>query len=369
MTGPIGVSIFDIGHGLPSPIIGTLTPTPASRPGARDPRGPTRRGLVLAAALGLTACTTAGDTLPTGSSGAMPAMSRPIQELVAVRVFPTYRSAVYGQYDAVLARLGALGVRRISHKIGPAMDPAVIEFTQRAFREHGITSWLTVGAPRVPLAAAQWDQIEGLLSGPLAGMVERCYGWNEPNYDRGGGPFTDQWPQQTAAHQSELWARVKPLGIEVGTPQLWSGSLETHDADLAVLAPLIEGTFDHIGWHLYPRGDVGIDLIEQFEATYRLRLGEFPVVCTEAGYLDAANYTGGAANLTSAQKAILVPQLIDAYTSRGYGISYFELLDDPDASASNREASLGLVECRAVDPATWVDKPAFDAFRSRLSRS
>ncbi len=205
-----------------------------------------------------------------------------------------------------------------------------------------------------------------MLSGPLAGTVERCFGWNEPNHDRGGGPFTEQWPQQTAAHQAELWARVKPLGIQVGTPQLWSGDLDTHDADLAVLAPLLQGTFDHVGWHLYPRGGVGIDLLERFEQTYRDLLGEFPVVCTEAGYLDAASYTGGAANLTPTQKADLVPQLLEAYTSRGYGVSYFELLDDPDPSGSNREANLGLVECPTLDPATWVDKPAYVAFRSYL---
>ena len=284
-----------------------------------------------------------------------------------MRVFPTYRGSVYSRYDAVLARLGALGVKRMSHKIGPSMDPAAIAFTQRAYREHGVSSWLTVGQPRVPLTTSQWDDIERLLDGPLAGMVERCYGWNEPNYGRGGEPLTEQWPQLTAAHQAQLWARVKPLGIKIGTPQLWSGSLATHDVDLATLAPLIEGTFDHLGWHLYPRGGVGVDLLERFEVTYRDLLGDFPVVCTEAGYLDAANYSGGAANLTPDQKASLLPDLVDAYTSRGYGISYFELLDDPDPSASEREASLGLVECPTTDPATWVDKPAFGALRSYLA--
>ncbi|QVT78402.1 hypothetical protein ENKNEFLB_00779 [Nocardioides aquaticus] len=162
---------------------------------------------------------------------------------------------------------------------------------------------------------------------------------------------------------------MAPLGIKIGTPQLWSGDLDTHDADLAVLAPLLEGTFDHVGWHLYPRGDVGVDLIERFEATYRDLLGAFPVICTEAGYLDAADYSGGAANLTPTQKAGFLPELVDAYVSRGYGISYFELLDDPDPSASEREASLGLVECPEVDPATWVDKPAFDELAAYLRRA
>ena len=327
-----------------------------------------RRGLILGAVASLNASTVASATTSMSPSGSLKPISRSARELVAVRVFPTYRAEVYGQHDAVLARLGTLGVKRISHKFSPLTDPATIAFTRRAYHEHGIKSWLTVGEPRVPLTTSQWDKMEALLAGPLAGMVERCYGWNEPNHGRGGGPLTDQWPEQTAAHQKQLWARAKPLGIKVGTPQLWSGSFDTHDADLARLAPLIEGNFDHIGWHLYPRGGVGVDLIEEFEATYRRLLGDFPVVCTEAGYLDAAGYTGGAANLTSAQKADLVPKLVDAYTSRGYGLSYFELLDDPDASEAGREASLGLVECKGIDPATWKNKPAFDALRSSLVR-
>lgn len=331
-----------------------------------SPAGLSRRGLMLGTGLALVACSAPEGQDPDPPSGLMPAMSRPDLQLVAVRVFPTYRTRAYSQYDAVLARLGDLGIKRISHKIAPGMAPEAVEFTRRAYREHGIKSWLTVGEPRVSLGPRQWDEVEALLTGPLAGMVERCYGWNEPNHVRGGTTVPADWLRGTAEHQRELWGRVEPLGIKVGTPQLWSGDLDAHDADLALLAPMIAGTFDHVGWHLYPRGGVGIDLIERFEATYRDLLGEFPVVCTEAGYLDAAEYDGGAANLTPTAKADLVPQLVDAYTSRGYGLSYFELLDDPDASASEREAGLGLVECDSVDPSTWTDKPAFEALRARL---
>ncbi len=296
-------------------------------------------------------------------------MRGPLETLLAVRVFPTYRTSVYGRHDAVLARLEDLGVKRISHKITPGLSAATIDFTQRAFRELGIVSWLTVGRPRSPLGATEWEQVVDLLRGPLAGMVERCFGWNEPNHDRGGEPVSPQWPELTAAHQAQLWNRVKPLGIKIGTPQLWSGSLDVHDADLARLAPLIAGSFDHIGWHLYPRGGVGTELIDRFEAVYQQQLGDFPAVCTEAGFLDAANYEGGAANLTATEKADLVPQLVDAYYARGLGLSYFELLDDPDLSASSREAGLGLVECPTTDPSTWVDKPAFAALKERLARA
>jgi hypothetical protein len=295
--------------------------------------------------------------------------------MVAVRVFPNYAPKVYGQHAAVLERLGALGVKRMSHKLTPgiATDQAVIKFTQDAFNLYGIKTWFTVGESRVSLAAADWDKIVACLTGPLAGMVERCYGWNEPNHGRGGGPLTSAWPQQTGAHQSELWARVKPLGIAVGTPQMWAGggSFAVHDADLRKLAPLIMGKFDHIGWHLYPRsgGAENVRNIERFKAIYFSLFGVHQVICTEAGHMDAPGLRLGGRpyNCTPAEKATKVPQLVDEYLRRGWGISYFELLDDPDPAGTNREANLGLVEVGSTNPATWVNKPSFDSLRTYLT--
>lgn len=292
--------------------------------------------------------------------------------LTAVRVFPSYRAKAYGQHDAVLRKLSELGIKRMSHKMTPAIARSadVIKFTQEAYNLHGIKTWLTMGEPHTPLSASDWDDMVAALKGPLAGMVERVYGWNEPNHIRGGGTLPSNWVTMTATHQAELWKRVSPLGILVGTPQLWSGSLDVHDADAAELGPAIWGNFDHIGWHLYPRsgGAENVQNIDRFYALYSKLFGPgFQVICTEAGYLDAANYTGGATNSTAEQKAVLVRLLVEEYRRRGWGISYFELLDDPDLTDANREENLGLVECRAVDPATWTNKPAFDALRGYLA--
>ena len=291
--------------------------------------------------------------------------------LTAVRVFPSYRTSVYGQHDAVLRKLGDLGIKRMSHKLTPAIARSadVIAFTQEAHNLHGITSWLTMGEPHTPLSASEWDEMVAALTGPLAGMVERVYGWNEPNHIRGRDSPPSDWVTMTATHQAELWKRVSPLGIQVGTPQLWSGDLDVHDADATELGPTIRGNFDHIGWHLYPRsgGAENARNIDRFYALYSRIFGPgFPVVCTEAGYLDAASYTGGATSVTAEQKAVLVRLLVEEYRARGWGISYFELLDDPDPTDANREANLGLVECPAVDSTTWTDKPAFDALRGYL---
>lgn len=342
----------------------------------------TRRGALLGAAGGLTAASAAaasaaGPQAVTARGRAVRARRRArrraaanvTSSLVAVRVFPSYNTKVYQHHDAVLARLGDLGVKRMSHKLTPsiASNAAVISFTQRAYFEHGIKSWLTVGEPHVPINAAGWDKMVKALRGPLAGMVDRVYGWNEPNHIRGGGALPSTWHITAAEHQRELWARLSPLGIKVGTPQLWSGDLNRHDADLAKLAPGIKGNFDHIGWHLYPRGGVGVELLDRFDATYRRTLGTFPVVCTEAGHFTAPRYVGGAVNISEAQQAVYLPKLVDEYVSRGYGLSYFELLDDPDPSGANREAHLGLFRTPTLDPADWTPKPAYAALKARLA--
>ena len=331
-----------------------------------------RRTFMLGAA-GALVLTAAAATV--ASAERVPAPDEPTDpppELVAVRVFPAYATSTYGQHAAVLDRLGALGVKRISHPMSPAIagNAAVIKFTQDAYTRFGIKSWLTMGVTHQPLSAADWDTMVAALKGPLAGMVERVYGWNEPNHVRGGGSLPPDWVSMTAAHQAQLWARVKPLGIKVGTPQLWSGTLSQHDADLRKLAPSIIGKFDHIGWHLYPRsgGAENTRNVDHFDALYKSLFGPgHQVICTEAGFLDAVNYTGGSYNDTPASKAAKMGPLVDEYVNRGYGISYFELLDDTDPTESDREASLGLIECKGITSSTWTNKPAFVALKSRLA--
>lgn len=281
----------------------------------------------------------------------------PLRALVRVRVFPHYKDKNYGQHDKVIALLADLGAGA-SGLLTHDMSDAVIDFYRRAYEATGTKAWLTVGEPRKPLSAAQWDRIVAILTGSLNGMVDMCSGWNEPNHVRGGGTLPADWAKTTGAHQAELYRRVKPLGIKVGTPQLWSGNLNDHDRDLRTLAPLIKGNFDTAAWHLYPRGGTGADLVTRFDATYKTTLGEWPVVCTEAGYFTGTTDGTGAKPVTEAEQADLWPQHIRLYTDRGYGISVFEMLDDP---AGGREGTLGIVR------ADWTPKPAYAAIKALLA--
>ena len=117
--------------------------TPATLTGSTDTDAApavSRRGALLTAAGGLglasvaSSATAAGTTHVTARlERARPRRARaprtpravvnPAADLVAVRVFPSYRTAVYGNHDAVLARLADLGVKRMSHNCARRSPP------------------------------------------------------------------------------------------------------------------------------------------------------------------------------------------------------------------------------------------------------
>src|SRR5690606_36471865 len=131
--------------------------------------------------------------------------------------------------------------------------------------------------------------------GPLAGMVEQVANWNEPNSSRNtNDPPLTNWAPNSGIQQKALWQIGSSRVIDVATVQLHSGSLTQHEADLRLVAPHLEGYDNRIAWHLYPRGGVAANLVQQFRDLYAQVLGDYPVTCTEAGYFDAVNYTGGA---------------------------------------------------------------------------
>lgn len=286
----------------------------------------------------------------------------PRRNLVGVRVFPHYTNKNYGQHDKVLKLLGELGIKRISGLLAPGTVSQVGGFYKKAWEQYGIKTWFTVGAPRVTLSTSQWATLTKAVTANKT-FIELCSGWNEPNHVRGGGDLPSDWPDTTAAHQKALWKNFKPIGgFGIGTPQLWSGDFARHDADLKKLAPKIEGAYNKVSWHLYPRGTVGTKFVDRFYNTYDsvLQHPDWQVCCTEAGYFTIppdSNDTG-ANPVTEAEQAEYWPQHLKLYTDRGDRISIFELLDDP---AGGREGYLGIVR------ADWTKKPAFGTIKRFLA--
>ena len=294
----------------------------------------------------------------------------PTAALFGVRVFPHYKTRTNGQHAAVLNLLADLGVKRISGQIDHDSTSAVMKFYRDAI-DAGIKLWLTAGVVHTPLTPTQWDALAAKLTA-LADGIELVSGWNEPNNARGTKVLPADWVAQTDAHQAELWRRFGGT-YTIGTPQLWAGGTPAElVTDLGKLT--LRGRYDVITWHWYMRHkDPGVVLdtsvLDLLETEFRRVLADAssPIVCTESGFFTAPNYTGGSNPVTEARQAALIPQLFDWYAGRGYGLSYFELLDDPDPSGAARESSFGLVRTPAIDPATWTKKPAFDAVRSMLT--
>lgn len=293
-------------------------------------------------------------------------------EKLAVRVFPQYTSKTYGNHAEVLDILGRLGVKRISGLLTPVMPSDVIQFYKDAYSRYGIKVWFAVGQPGDVLSDSQWANVRGLLSGDFgAGMVEIASGWNEPNHQVAG-----DWSTLTAQHQQKLWTNVQSVNastgqqIKVGTPPLWSGSITEQYSDLTLLAPKIQGAYDTINWHLYPRGKTGADLADFLDTQvtkFVQAYGNIDIVNSESGYFTAENYVGGSNPSTEQEQAVQLPALAEAHLQRGISFSYFELLDDPDSTGANREAHFGLVRTPSLNPSTWSDKPAFETYRLKIA--
>jgi hypothetical protein len=212
----------------------------------------------------------------------------------------------------------------------------------------------------------------GYLSGPLAGTGEIVSNWNEPNHN------PNYVPANVVQHGRLLKDKINTVNettgqkILVGTAQLWSGIQEEQFTALRelVAAGLSKADYDLIVWHWYMRPKAGAmtldttDLLVQ-EKTFRSILKDqiTKVYCSEAGYFTAPKYVGKSNPVTEPQQAMLMVQLIDWYTSRGYYFSAFELSDDPDPTGGNRESWFGFFRTPKLDPASWVNKPVFKAVK------
>lgn len=307
---------------------------------------------------------------------------------VGVRDFPHYDNLTYGKRAAVESALGDLGVEWVTVKYVPAKDE--IADLER-LHAMGIKTVLTVGETKggyLPESAAFWKGLtENLVRwGDDVPMVS---GWNEPNHIRGGGsPLPADWALRTLRdnliplHLATTAANARMSHqVAVGLPALWSGDTTQFRRDAEKLAAVrftdlngrawsSHNTIDTITYHLYPRGG---DPTWELDKTIDAMRDTFPNAdptpwCTEAGYFTAANYTGGANAVTEDQQATYVAKMgLEYYLRDGY-VSYFETVDDPDPSDSDREANLGLVDTPSLDPATWQRKPAFGALAGILNR-
>lgn len=302
-----------------------------------------------------------------------PPAENPLRALSAIREFPHYRTKAYKEHDLTLEDLADLGVGAISGQLNYDTPASSILFYERAWKEHGIGLWATIGVPRVRWTAEQWASLKALLDGPLKGAVKIASNWNEPNHRRNPSdpPLTD-WPQHLADQQIELWQTVDPdgSGIAIGTGQLHSGNIPAHEGYVDQMFMAKDNAMYHysnvVSVHLYPRGGVGEHLIDQFYQIYGKWTGDRMMVCTESGYSNAINSDKGKP-VTEEEAGVLIPLLFDAWHSRGGALSYFEHYDDPDPEDDDREYGFGIVDVPDIsDPSTWRRKPGFHSLQQYL---
>lgn len=301
----------------------------------------------------------------------------------SVRIFPTRAAPnVYSQIADTTAGKGWLtGLKpgAVTHLITPSWGNAARDVTTYLGGQ-GIKSVLTVGVPQVRYTSGQWEDMIGEIAG-VGDHLLMVNGQNEINHIRGGGALPADWIDIAVTHQEQLWDRMTPVNearrlagkprILIGSPNLWSGAVATHHADLASTARLMRNYCDVACFHLYPRGVHPDWSLDEFIAEYRktTNYGTAKALwCTEAGYFDSANYTGGAATVTKPTKAIYQEKQMLEYSLRGVPVSYFEFLDDLDPADTNREASLGMIEVQGTyQTSGWSAKPSYTAMQAMLT--
>ena len=223
------------------------------------------------------------------------------------------------------------------------------------------------------------------------GYFLQLEGYNEPNYVRGGRPA--DWAAQVVDHARWVWnlsARVdRNEGVHLPTA---SASLHnvssTRLRDYQELAARGWAGYCHrANIHCYPGpnrpsglpGSNG-DIAQRTRQAYTY--GGFdprtqPATNTESGYFTSASGTPGSGWVPNdvhakyVRKHLLAWRHLDRQAATPLGVLhqfYYELLDDPDAAGTNREAGLGLVEVpNKRDPSTWRVKPAYTRMQRFLA--
>lgn len=311
-----------------------------------------------------------------GGGGGLPTIpvmsSDTFRSFWGTRVFPFYANV---PYEELLTPAGAAWLTDyrpgfISSKMTPtiAAQTDTMQFFEDV-ADAGIGLVFTMGEPFTTYTSTEWDEMLAPLTGQLAGKVWMVTGQNEVNHIRGGATDPPGWETGAQAHQIELWNRMQVVNttlsglghpvVKVGSPNLWSGNVSIHNADVAVLAPLVRDYCNQVVYHLYPRGNNPDWNVDAFKALYNTHYPGKPIWCTECGYFDAMNYVGGSQITTEWASDIYIRKMWLEYAWRGIPVSQFEFLDDVDASNSDREANLGLIETPAISEATWTPKDAY----------
>lgn len=324
---------------------------------------PRRTLLGSGAALGASALLTASP----GQANAAPRLvaAAPADRLVesfGVVIHLHFLKSVYGRHDEVLRWLRRLGVRHVRTRLSilPDVMDAMAEYARHGIRIQGVCG------------AFGDDQSMDHVMRAVARRFDRPHdvfsafeGINEPNND--GVP----WVAETRARTRELHRARSAHGlrrIPIVAPALarvTSGGVEGDNTwEQAKRLGDLSRYVDLGNMHVYPRGLPPSADIDHFRRCARRVAGPGRVMCTEGGYFTAMDYRGGANPVPSAVAAAYAPQqVLEHWRARTLRFFRYELLDEPDATSTDREGTLGMVRTGR----TWRPKKDFRPLRHLLA--
>lgn len=215
--------------------------------------------------------------------------------------------------------------------------------------------------------------------GDLSRLVHSLAGPNEVDNVSNNGPF---WAENARIFQEELWNQARAIpalsGIPIAAPSTRTDLTPARAAELAGAGNIIQTWSNRGNPHLYQHGVSPTDFLDEMLATIEPISGTRPAIFSETGYNNAGftgdgTYIGGGQNLLGNPvpewvASVYGPRALCDFARRGAVYTRFELLDDPDASGTSREAHFGLIRMTrdtvgAATPSTWVRKPEFHAVR------
>ncbi|MBK6887588.1 MAG: hypothetical protein IPH03_14880 [Tetrasphaera sp.] len=266
-----------------------------------------------------------------------------------------YADTTYGQVDALLGKVKALGVHHIRDGLTPNPTPELLAAFHK-LPDYGIRLNLVVGSAGVsdgvlpdPAALLGVAHDSGLR--PIVETIETANEW-----DSKGGP---QWLPDLqnyqcalfdAVHQNAEWADVPVIGPSVAR---------------RFRVPLLTGMADcqdYVNAHNYANGappEDALDLLDQARANAPGK----PIIVTETGYHTALNRTQNQRPVTEDVKAqYLLRTLLENYAAGVTRTYVYQLADERvDPTLTEQEAYFGLIR------PDLSETPAYQALQSLTS--
>ena len=266
-----------------------------------------------------------------------------------------YADTTYGQVDALLGKLRALGVRHVRDGMTPAPTPELISAFHK-LPDYGIKLNLVVGSAGVSSGVLPdpAQLLQTAHDNNLRSVVETIETANE--WDSKGGPTwlddlrSYQCQLFDAVHQNPEWADVPVVGPSVAR---------------RFRVPLLTGMAgcqDYVNAHNYANGGPPEDYLDLL-AQARANAPGKPIIVTETGYHTALNRKQNQQPVTEDVKAqYLLRTLLENYEAGVTRTFVYQLADERhDPTLTEQEAYFGLIR------PDLSETPAYQALSSLLN--